>query len=189
MQANAPGRDARLLRLLGALSALCYAVHAIVLARTGHPAHLLWTCHLASLAIGAGLLADSATANAAGFLWLCVGTPLWIVGMVAGGEFLPTSVLTHGVAPVAGAVGLARLGLPRRVWWKALAGVVLLHLVCRVATPPVENVNLSSRPWEGFETTFPSHTVFLLAVLAVCGVVFFAAERLLARICPAAQVR
>ncbi len=168
--------DRRRRVLLGLAAIAAYLVHAGYFVLQGYTEGGMWACHLGALLVGAGLLWRSPHLNAIGTMWLVVGTPLWIVGLVGGGPFLWTSTLTHVGGPLVGAVGIAALGMPRGAWWRALAGLAVLHVVARAAVPAEENVNFAHRIWEGWEGTFPSHGVFLAAVGAACAAVFWALE-------------
>jgi hypothetical protein len=166
--------DRRLEVVLGLLCFVSYAVHGWHYVARRQEANLLWFCHLAALAIGLGLLVRSPTLNAVGFLWLCVGTPCWLLYLASGGELVAGSVLTHGVGLAAGAVGLRRLGLPAGAWWKALVALAIVHALSRVVTPPAENVNLAFAVWSGWESWFPSHVVYLARLTTVSAAVFLA---------------
>ncbi len=149
------------------LAVAFYAVHAAVHVARRQPENLLWVCHLGSLAIGIGLLAASPTINAIGTFWLCWGVPLWILYLAMGGEFMPTSLGTHVGGVVIGFVGLRRIGLPRGAWWKTVLAWAVLAVVTRLATPPGENVNMAHRVQQGWESTFPSYPVYMLAIAAM----------------------
>lgn len=160
----------------GILALSFYAVHGAVQVVGGHPENLLWACHLASVAIGAGLICRSPAANALGTEWLCLGLPIWLLNLATGGEFEPTSVLTHVGGIAVGLVGVRRLGVPRGTWWKAVAALVGLGLVCGWVTPPGENVNLSHAVWKGWEKQFPSYTLYRVYLSAIAGGTFWVAE-------------
>jgi len=129
-------------RWLGALGIAFYAGHAGRRALLGHPEHLLWMCHVAALLVATGLLAEAAVLNAVGTQWLVTGVPLWLADLAAGGEFFPTSVLSHVGGLLLGLVGLRRLGVPRGTWWKSAVLLAALTLLTRALTPASENVNL-----------------------------------------------
>ena len=82
------------------------------------------------LLLGIGLLPALGFAFAAG-----CGLPFWLLELASGGEFAPTSLLTHVLGLALGLVALAWAGLPGGVWWKALLAVALLQEFCRWATP------------------------------------------------------
>jgi len=161
---------------LGGLAFAFYAAHGVHYFRVHQLDCMLWACHLSCLAIGIGLVARWASAVAAGVLWLSIGLPFWIYYLCAGGEFLPTSILTHVGGLVVGGLGIRKLGWPRHSWWKAALALVPLHLLCRIVTTPKENVNLAFRIWPGWEKYFPSHFVYLVGVLVLCAAVFLSVE-------------
>jgi len=144
-----------------------YAAHAAHYLWRRQPENLLWVCHLGALAVGVGWLLGWPTWNAVGTFWLTLGFPLWIVDLATGGEFIPTSILTHGGGLVLGVLGLRKLGLPSGAWWKGAVPLALLHLVCRWATPAASNVNLAHAIHPGWESFFPSHFVYLLSLLGL----------------------
>ena len=171
-------------RALGSLAILFYAVHGAYHWQQGVPENMLWACHLGALLVGLGLLLDSANLNGAGFLWLSVGTCLWLVGLAIDVPFLPTSMLTHVGGLAIGLWGVRRLGLPAGVAWKALAGLALLHLISRGLNPPGKNINMAREIASGLEGWFPSHALFLLAIGAFCAVAFVLLETALRRAFP-----
>ena len=156
-----------------ALCFLFYGAHAAWYAVHGRTlANMLWACHLGALLVGGGLLLSSATMNAVGLLWLCLGLPLWILDLVSGGELVPTSLLTHFGGLALGAWGVRRLGFPSYAALPAVAGLLVLNLVSRLVTPPAENVNLAFAVWRGWEGYFPSHPLYIAMLLAGSGVAF-----------------
>jgi hypothetical protein len=169
------GRNLRPEPALGIAAILFYAVHGAVHVARGHAENLLWACHVACLAVGIGLAVRSPHAVAAGFLFLVVGVPLWLLDLATGGEFLVTSTLTHVGGLAIGAWGVKRLGVPKGAWWRSLAGLFVLHVASRF-TPPGENVNLAHRVWPGWESWFPNHTVYAAANLAMYGAAFAATQ-------------
>lgn len=159
-------RERRRFPLLGLAAVAFYVAHAVESLLHKQPDNLLWMCNLGALAVGIGLLAGSPSANAVGTFWLVLGLPLWIYGLVKGEGFLWTSTLTHGGGLLVGLVGLRKAGLPRGAWWKATVALGALNVVCRV-TPEKQNINLAHAPYPGWETTFPSHFIYLVFVLAL----------------------
>jgi hypothetical protein len=148
-----------------------YVVHAVESLLHRQPDNLLWACNLGALAVGIGLLMGSPTLNAIGTYWLVPGLPLWIYDLAKGGEFFWTSLLTHAGGLGVGFYGLRRLGLPRGAWWKATTALGALVVLCRVATPPKQNINLAHAAYPGWESTFPSHLVYLVSLLALFALV------------------
>ncbi|MFN7976214.1 MAG: hypothetical protein U0166_28425 [Acidobacteriota bacterium] len=161
---------------LAALAALFYATHAAWHIAHHQPSDLLWMCHVASLVIAAGLAIPSATANAIGILWLCLGIPLWILDLATGGAPVPTSFLTHFGGAAVGIAGVRHLGLPRASWWKAVLALCALCLLTRVTTSRDANVNLTFAVWQGWEATFPSYRVYFALMLVLSAATFLAGE-------------
>lgn len=176
-------RERRWLRRgLGAAGVVFYCAHASQHLQAGHPEHLLWVCHLGALAVGVGLIAGWPGGVSTGLLWLTVGVPMWVYDLITGGEFLPTSTLTHVGGFLLGLFGLKAVGLPKGAWWKAGAAIVPLFLVCRWITPAPSNVNLAFSIWPGWERYFPSHPVYAVAVFVFCLGVFAVAEVVLRKV-------
>ena len=75
---------------------------------------------MAALCVAIALSCRSRTLLAIGVLILCFGSQLWIVNLLFGGEFYPTSIFTHVGSLSLGIVGLRQLGGVRDDWWKAL---------------------------------------------------------------------
>lgn len=165
--------------MLGTVAVSCYAIHASVHLLRGEWYDLFWACHVAALFVGAGLLARSSTINSVGVLLGLMGLPLWLADLAAGGEFLPTSVLTHVVALGIGIYGAVRLGLPRGAWWRATLVLVALIGFCRFATPPASNVNVAFAIQHGWEGRFDSHASYLATMIVSATAYFFVVEWLL----------
>src|SRR5262249_56943207 len=89
--------------------------------------------------------------------------------VAAGGEFTPTSVLTHVGGLVIGLVGLWRLGMPAQVWWKALLALAALQQLCRWVTPREANVNVAFAVYPWMEAYFSSYWRYWAASLLLFG--------------------
>jgi hypothetical protein len=159
----------------------CYAVHGGFHLLNGRPAELLWMCHLGAAIVGVGLLRSSPTLNGIGTLFLCVGTPLWVMYLAGGGEFYPTSCLPHIGGLAIGLYGVRRLGLCAGVWWQAVLSLIALILICRLVTPPEANINVAFAVYPGLEKTFPSHLVYLATMMALAAAYFLICENALRR--------
>src|SRR5262245_45693676 len=161
------------MRVLGVAALGCYAIHAGFHIANGRPEEVLWMCHLGAALVGIGLLASSATINGIGTLFLCVGTPLWVMYLAGGGEFYPTSCFPHLGGLAIGLYGVRRLGIPSGAWWKAVASLITLILICRLITPPRANVNVAFAIYSGWEKVFPSHLVYLVTMMIMATGYFF----------------
>lgn len=166
---------------LGFVPVIFYNLHAAYWIFRGGWENSLWACHVASLLIGAGMIFGTARLVLTGMLWLVIGNAFWILYLGTGGEFLPTSLLTHAGSFVIGLVGLNRFGVVPGTWWRAALGLIPLHLAARF-TPPAENVNLAHRVDQGWASVFPVHSTYVLFVFALCLVTFFVSERLFRKI-------
>jgi len=167
---------------LGLAAVAFYLAHAAESLLRREPENVLWVCNLGTLIVGLALLLGWPTLNAIPTFWIAAGLPLWIYDLAKGGEFLWTSTLTHGGGLLLGLLGLRRLGLPRATWWKATVALIPLIALCRVATPTKLNINLSHAAYPGWETTFPSHLVYILSLFALFAAIAAALQALLPRL-------
>lgn len=154
----------------------CYAVHAGFHILNGRSEEALWMCHLGAALVGVGVLCASPTVNGIGTLFLCVGAPFWVMYLVGGGEFYPTSCFTHVGGLAIGLYGVRRIGLPSGTWWKSVLSLVALILISRLVTPPRANVNVAFAIYEGWEKFYPSHSVYLLTMMILAAGCFFLSE-------------
>ncbi len=157
------------MKILGTVAIASYAAHAIVHLSRGEPQDLLWACHIAALLVGIGLVYRSATINAIGLLWACFGTPLWILDLATGGEWMPTAFLTHAAALACGIVGVRRLGMPRAAAFN----------VTRAITPQWANVNIAFSVYQGWQRWFTSYPPYVALLVALAVTTFAIAEYLL----------
>jgi hypothetical protein len=172
------------MKWLGLLALAFYAVHCAYHVRQGHPEDVLWACHVAAAVVGVGLLGGWATVVAVGVTWLVAGVPLWVFDVATGGEFNPTSVLTHVGGLVVGLVGLWHLGMPSQVWWKALLALAALQQLCRWVTPREANVNVAFAVYPWMEPYFASYWRYCAAMLLLFGAAFFVTELALRKLVP-----
>jgi len=165
------------------LLALCfYLVHATTHLRHHEPENIIWSCHVATVLVGAGFLFGAATLNAVGFLWLLVGNAAWLIDLHNGAALIPTSLFPHIGGLVLSIMGVKRFGMPRHVWWKAIVGLLLLQQFSRLVTPAAANVNLAFGVWSGWETVFPSYFWFEVITVATMLAMFFVTETVVRRL-------
>lgn len=170
--------------LPGALALCFYALHAAFTIWRDQPEHLLWSCHLASVWIGMGFLLGWPIFNAIGFLWLIVGVPVWVYYLIKGGEFFPTSLLTHIGGLLLGIWGVASLGMPIGAWWKAMFTFLVLQQISRWVTPTEANVNLAFPLWSNSaERSYPD-SLWVFALACFNSLIFLGLEQLLHRWSP-----
>jgi len=170
------------MRILGVLALGCYAIHGGSHLLKHQPEDLLWACHIGAALVGVGLLIGSASVNGIGVLFLVLGTPLWIMDLLAGGEFLPTSCLTHLGGLAIGLYAVGQLGMPRSAWWQSTLALVALMILCRLVTPREANVNVAFAIQHGYEDYFSSHAIYLATMIALATAYFFIAGYALRRV-------
>ena len=161
-----------------------FALYFVRRLHDGELASALWACHLASLAVGTGILARRPGLVAIGVLWLLVGIPMWFVYLSIGGQFRPASVLTHFGGLAVGCIGLAAFGMRRQMWWKAMAGLLVLLGVSRWVSPRNLNVNLAFHVYQS-KDPFPGfYTAAILGLTILTTIFFFLAEQALRQLFP-----
>ena len=138
----------RVLRILLACGVLLLlALHAEGKMRDDVLVEMLWACHVASLIVVIGALADAPRIVAPGFLFhLAVGIPGLFLDVVATGITTWTSVALHIATPLTGWVVLRGRGIPHG----ALLHAWLYYLVMQgvsLFTAPELNINIAHRPW------------------------------------------
>ena len=166
------------MKAAGAAALAFVLLHAVELRGYGELEDLLWACNVACVALGVGLIARRRELVAGGTLVLAVGLPLWVLGVATGERFMLTSVLVHAGGLALGVRGVARLGMPRGIWWKTLACHCALIPLARALGSPTRNVDLAFRIWPGFERAFGSWRGYIAFVIAAHGVAYGAIERL-----------
>lgn len=166
---------------LGALAIALYLPHAIWHLTNDGAVELLWVCNLALPLLAIGCFAKSARAVTVAFLFLAFGTPLWLLDVFAGGDWVPTSPLIH-IGGLATAVYAVRaLGWPKRTWIVASLASAALFGFTRLATPPAANINMVFTVYKGWERYFPNHAVYVGGLWLIATAFFALLERLLRR--------
>jgi len=162
---------------MGIVALLLFGAHGLWHVIHHEPHDLLWSCNVACLLIGVGCMIEQRLPVVIGFLWLCFGTPLWLLDLAMGASMIPTSPLTHLGGAVIGIFATRRLGWPPSAWRFAVLALAALLMVSRLVTPPSANVNLAFSVWPGWEKWFPTHGTYLAFLLLVCAASFLAVER------------
>lgn len=164
-----------------------WALHAWAMTTEFSFAIMLWSCHVATLAIAAGLLGGWLLPVAAGTVFhIGAGIPSWLVETLVSGRWFPTSVAVHTLPAAVGVLCFRRRGrLPRGTLTAAWSLDLGMVPVSRWTTAPEWNVNLAHETWKPLEPFFPSlfafHVAAALATLASLGAVSGLLNRLLAR--------
>ncbi len=181
--------DSRRTNVLGVIALAGYGVHATFHLWRGEPEDLLWVCHLAAAFVGIGLIARSNSFVSVGVLILCMGTPLWVLDLAQGSEFMPTSLGTHGLGLVLVLWGVWRMGMSAGAWWKAALAIISSIVVSRLLTPAASNVNLAFAIPPGMDRYFTSHFVYLAVMVGITSGYFWIVEVLLRRIVGAKKAK
>lgn len=158
-------------RAMAAAAWLCWGVHAAECLWRGEPWDLLWMCNVGGALVALGWTARDARVLSVASCWLAVGTPLWALDLLGGGELRAASVLSHVGGLVLAGAGVRRLGF--RPWSSvpATLGLAALVALSRL-TPPSADVNLAHAVWPGWEGVFSSHGEYLAAMAGVAGLAF-----------------
>ncbi|MBL8810168.1 MAG: hypothetical protein JNM43_08330 [Planctomycetaceae bacterium] len=143
----------------------------------GNTQNALWACHVASVLVGLGLLVQVPTISAIGLLWLVLGIPLWILSLVGGGEFIPTSILTHFGGAAIGVIAFRQHKWPSGVWWMAFVSLAAWFVVTRQWTAPELNVNLAFQVPGRKMASLVSHRTYLTILSAGIILLFWTADR------------
>jgi hypothetical protein len=165
---------------IGGLSILFYVIHSVSWIIKGVPANLLWTCHLASLFIGIAIIFRIPLLNSLSVLWLSIGNIIWAIYLFSGGDFEPTSTLTHWGGLITGLIGIYKMGIPKYSTIWSMAVLFIIQQISKLVTPESENINLAFRIDEGSVKYFSSYPVFFL-YLGVVSVICFSAMEWLCR--------
>ena len=166
-------------RILGALSFFSWLAHALVHVRRGTGADLVWGCNLGALFIAIGFAFVEPSLLAIGTFWLAAGTPLWLMDLLFGGEWMWTSLLTHGVVFSLGIRRAVRDGLIDGAWWSALLGGALLQQCSRWLTHWSLNVNVAWGIYPPMRRYFSDFPKYWTATFIYLALLYFALDRAL----------
>jgi hypothetical protein len=166
---------------MGALALLFFIAHEVVYIYRGQPENGLWSCNVAVLAVGFGLLIPSPVTNAVGAFWLTAGLPVWIYYVFSSGDVVVTTFLSHLGGLALGYTGMQRFGVPRSTWYVSVTALFALILISRPLNSPLENINFSYGVYAGLESVFPSYWIFMLTLGIVFTGVFASLQFLLHR--------
>ncbi len=165
------------MRWLG-LAAISFCLcHVAYHWKFGNMQNALWACHIASVLVGLGMLTGTPTVSAIGLLWLVLGIPLWLLSLIGGGEFIPTSLLTHFGGAALGVIAFRELKWPGGVWWLAFVALVVWVLLTRYWTAPELNVNLAFHVPGRRMPALVSHRTYLTIMSLGIVLLFWIADR------------
>jgi hypothetical protein len=159
--------------ILAVIFYLFYAGHSYT---KGTLSNAIWICHIGCLLVGLGLLSETSQMSATGFFLLVVGNFGWVLYLLAGGELILPSLLTHIGGILIGGFGIYKLGVPKFTFLYAVLAFALLQILARLTTNSSENVNLAFRIHESSEKYFPSYPVYLVFLYVLLTFSFYGLE-------------
>lgn len=124
---------------------------------------MLWLCHVSSLLLAAGLFLNRPVLIRVATFWMITGLFIWICYVVAGGEWILTSLFIHVGGVIVGLVALHIVRADRTAWLYALAWFLLVQQVSRMVAPTELNVNVAHRVYDGMDKYFSAYWQYWLA--------------------------
>jgi hypothetical protein len=150
-------------RLFGLLPLIFFAAHFLHYLKVGGLANMLWLCHVSSLLLAAGLFLNRPVLIRVATFWMITGLFIWICYVVAGGEWILTSLFIHVGGVIVGLVALHIVRADRTAWLYALAWFLLVQQVSRMVAPTELNVNVAHRVYDGMDKYFSAYWQYWLA--------------------------
>ena len=169
--------DSLRLRLAGLVPLSFFIIRMVDYLRWHTPAHIWWSCHMANLTLGAGLLLSNRLLTRLAVLWLILGLPPWALDMWATGIVWPSSLLTHLGGALFALWVIAQVRMARSVWGWALLWFLALQLWSRFVTPPETNVNAAFHGYGATQHWFSSYWQYWLANTAGAALLLWPGER------------
>jgi len=138
--------------------------------RPEHGWLLLSACDVAAMLTAIGLIASLPGPVGVGFLFqVAIGLPAFAIGLFTTYPLNPTGTIIHIVPPLAGAIVVARHGLPPRAaiyaWLGAVGAIVFGYLLA----PRALNINFACAVWPPLARVF-TILQFQLALLGAAAV-------------------
>jgi hypothetical protein len=130
-------------RWLGIFPSGVILIHLFVLWPQGQAAGIFWICNLSDLALGLGLLLNQPQLIRPAAFWLLFGLPFWAWYVITTGDYEFTSFLTHIGGTCIALIALWRVRVDQWSWAAAIAGFLVVQLLCRLLTPPEMNINVA----------------------------------------------
>ena len=161
------------LRFAGLLPLVFFAVRMVDYLNWHTPAHIWWSCHIANLTLGIGLLLNRPLLIRIAVLWLILGLPPWALDMLVTRIVWPVSLLTHLGGALFGLLVLWKVRMTRGVWPAALLWFVVLQGLTRLFTSPEPNVNMAFAIYEVAKSWFSRFWLYWVATtIAAAGLLW-----------------
>jgi hypothetical protein len=163
----APGFPVNWQRWVGLVPLAFFVVRLVDYLNWGTPAHIWWSCHVANLTLGVGMLLNNRLLIRIAVLWLVLGLPPWALDMAVTRIVWPLSLLTHLGGALFGLLVLGKVRMTRGVWPAALVWFLVLQGLTRLFTPPAPNVNMVYAIYEVAKPWFSRFWLYWLATMGV----------------------
>lgn len=150
-------------RLLGLLPLSFFAAHFLHYLKAGGLGDMLWICHVSSLLLAAGILCNRPVLIRVATFWMIIGLIIWTLYLLAGGQWILTSLLVHVGGVIVGMLALRKVRTDRVSWLYAIAWFLLVQQVARMFAPPELNVNVAHRVYDGMDKYFSAYWQYWLA--------------------------
>lgn len=170
------------MKILGFIAISFYFFYAGYSYSKGSLSNALWICHIGCFLVGLGLLVSINILSSIGFLLLSVGNVGWALYLLAGGELILPSILTHVGGFLIGLFVVYKNGIEAYTYLYSLIAFILLQILSRLSTDAKENVNLAFQIQEGWEKIFPSYPIYLLVIYLLLFFGFFGIEFLIQKL-------
>jgi hypothetical protein len=131
------------------------------------PSHIWWSCHIANLTLGLGMIFGNALLIRLAVLWLILGLPPWALDMYVNHLIWPISVLTHLGGALFGVLVLWKVRMARGVWPAALVWFLVLQLLSYFFTEPDKNVNVAHAVYPAAQPWFSNYWLYWFAQAVV----------------------
>lgn len=136
-------------------------------------------CHVANLALAAGIFLNRPILSQAATLWLVTGLPLWFFESAIVGDWRLVSILSHLGGATLGLAVVAKNGACRGSWILAFALMGVLQPLSRLVTPRDLNVNLGFAVHDSSRWLFSSYLSYWIVFIAALTLAQWLLEKLL----------
>ena len=173
-------------RLAGLVPLAFFTVRMVDYLNWHTPAHIWWSCHIANLTLGLGMLFNRPLLMRIAVLWLILGVPPWALDMLVTRIVWPVSLLTHLGGALFGLLVLGKVRMKRGVWPAALLWFVMLQGLTRLFTPPEPNVNMAFAVYEVAKPWFSRFWLYWIATTVAGAGLLWLLEMVLVWLLPVA---
>ncbi len=149
-------------RLTGLVPVVFFLLKVWQYAPAGQASQLLWFCNISNLLLGLAIFVMNGTAIFVTTALLIIGLPIWLFDVAVQGGFHVFSIFTHVVSPALGFYLCRKLGFSRHAPWLTIVYYVVLQLVARFVSSPVDNINVAFDIYAPVKSLFTNFYVYSL---------------------------